>query len=256
MKKKLLIAILLSAVITSCNNSTTLEIVPFSITDQPCDSCARVALNYPQTPGKNRQERKINAELNQWVIRAIDLSADNTPETVEEAVTQFKSAYEQIKNDFPDEYNMSWESTVEGTICYEDNRLFAVCMETYSFTGGAHGYGSSHYLLFDKTQGEIIKKEDLLTDEDGFISLAEKKFRSSFNMEDNLPLNEQGFMFEGDRFHLPNTIGYTQTGLKLIYNPYEIAPYSEGQIVIDIPYEEVNKYLKYQGKMNSKQNRS
>lgn len=247
MKKKLLIAILLTAIITSCNTDNSLKTVPFLITDQPCDSCARVELEYPLTPGKNRKERKINAELNQWVIRAIDLAPENNSTTVEEAVSNFKAAYQQIKNDFPDDYNLNWESTVDGEICYEDQHLFVVCMQTYSFTGGAHGYGSSHYLLFDKEKGELLKKQDMIDDEEGFMRIAEIKFREIYGLPEDAPLNEQGFMFEGDRFHLPDNIGYTHNGLKLIYNPYEIAPYSDGQIVIDIPYQEVNAFLKYKG---------
>lgn len=248
MMKKLLLVCLIALAFTSCQNETQIEVVPFALIDQPCEACARIELQYPLTPGKNRKERKINASLNQWVINAIDLSPDQDSPTVEEAAENFKSAYEQIKNDFPDEYDLSWESTVDGVICYEDKQLLAVCMETYSFTGGAHGYGSSHYLLFDKKKGDLIDKESLLTDPEAFALFAENKFRQQFEIRDELPLNEQGYMFDGDQFHLPNNIGYTSTGLKLIYNPYEIAPYSEGQIIIEIPYEEVNDYLRFKGK--------
>ena len=247
MMKKLLFTALLFTLI-ACQSDAEIEVATYSLADPACEACARIELQYPMATGKNRKERKINASLNRWVIRAIDLSPDQESATVEEAVAEFRKAYQKIKNDFPDDYTLNWESTIDGEICYEDDQLLVICMETYSYTGGAHGYGSSHYLLFSKTEGEMIDTPHLVQDQKGFMALAEKKFRAQYRLDDASPLNEQGFMFEGDRFHLPENIGYTSSGLKLIYNPYEIAPYSEGQIIIDIPYEEVNNYLRFKGK--------
>lgn len=245
MKKILLVTAIMLSLSTACNREREIDIVPFSHIDPNCESCARTTLQYPLTSGKNRTERKINAALENWVIRAIDLAPDNASASVKEAVANFKSAYQHIKDDFPDDYHTSWETSVDGQLCYRDEKLLAFCMETYSYTGGAHGYGSSHYLLFDRRKGQLIAREQLIKDEHGFTALAEKKFREHYASDMNTPLNEQGFMFEGDRFHLPENIGYTDNGLKLIYNPYEIAPYSDGQITIEIPYTEVNPFLRY-----------
>ena len=51
-------------------------------------------------------------------------------------------------------------------------------------------------------------------------------------------------MFEGDSFHLSENLGYTQEGLQLIYNQYEVASYADGPIVLTLPYNEINLYLK------------
>lgn len=248
MMKKLLILPLLFIALLSCNQKSEIEISTFIYNEPECEACAKIQLAYPVTSGKNRAGRKINAALDRWVTRVIDLSPDQESETVEQAVTAFKEAYEKIKSDFPEDYTSNWETNISGELCYEDKQLLAVCMNTYSYTGGAHGYGSSHYLLFDKKKGEMIETDGLVKDRSGFMSLAEDKFRKQFLLDEHLPLNEQGYMFEGDQFHLPENIGYTSTGLRLIFNPYEIAPYSEGQIIIEIPYEEVNPFLRYHGK--------
>lgn len=245
MKKILLVTAVLLCLSTSCNREKNIELVTFEYSDPACESCARISLNYPLTPGNNRTERKINAAMEQWVAEAIDLSQEDTPSNIQDAITEFKESYQRIRDDFPDEYHTSWETTVIGELCYQDKNLLAFCMETYSYTGGAHGYGSTHYLLFDKKKERFIERDQLIKDEEGLTALAEKKFRARYALHAEAPLNEQGFMFEGDRFHLPHNIGYTANGIKLIYNPYEIAPYSEGQITLEIPFEEVNTFLRY-----------
>ena len=43
---------------------------------------------------------------------------------------------------------------------------------------------------------------------------------------------------------LPENIGFSDEGVILLYNVYEIAPYSEGITEFTIPFEEVLKYIK------------
>lgn len=50
-------------------------------------------------------------------------------------------------------------------------------------------------------------------------------------------------MFPGNRFDLPDNIGYSTKGLILHYNPYEVASYAEGPVVVTIPYSKAKKYL-------------
>ena len=50
-------------------------------------------------------------------------------------------------------------------------------------------------------------------------------------------------MFEDDTFHLPQNIFYTDKGLLLFYNPYEVASYAEGTKELLLTYKEVNDYL-------------
>lgn len=50
-------------------------------------------------------------------------------------------------------------------------------------------------------------------------------------------------MFEGDQFQLPLNIFYTDKGLLLYYNRYEIAAYADGPKELLIPYEELKNFL-------------
>ena len=46
-----------------------------------------------------------------------------------------------------------------------------------------------------------------------------------------------------NRFELPESLGYSDEGLIILYNPYEIASYAQGIIEFSIPYEDVNSFL-------------
>ena len=50
-------------------------------------------------------------------------------------------------------------------------------------------------------------------------------------------------MFDGETFYLPENIGFTQEGIQLLYNQYEVASYADGPIVLTLSYKEVKDYL-------------
>jgi hypothetical protein len=50
-------------------------------------------------------------------------------------------------------------------------------------------------------------------------------------------------MFEDDTFQLPQNLFYTDKGLLLFYNPYEVASYADGTKELLLPYNEVDDYL-------------
>ena len=57
-------------------------------------------------------------------------------------------------------------------------------------------------------------------------------------------INATGFWFEDDTFYLPETIGFQDSSIIILYNPYDIASYADGTIEIIIPLEDVESHLK------------
>ena len=98
------------------------------------------------------------------------------------------------------------------------------------------------FLNFDPQTGQLLHLDDHIKNPSGFVKLAEKYF----NLELQESSDEEGFddYFFGEGFHLPANIGFSDDGVILLYNVYEIAPYSEGVIEFTIPFEEALPYLK------------
>src|SRR5699024_277078 len=115
----------------------------------------------------------------------------------------------------------------------------------YLFTGGAHGYGGVHFLNFDAQSGKYLTAEDMISDIPALTDFVEKKFRQKYNIPPNVDINSQGFFFDDGKFALPENMALTDNELILLYNPYEAASYSEGQIRFVFPRKTVEKWLKY-----------
>ena len=146
---------------------------------------------------------------------------------------------------FPDE-SIPWEAKIDAEVAYENNDLITIMLNSYIFTGGAHGYGSTRFLNFEKKSGLELGRKDLFKNQGDFVDFAEERFRMQEKIPNDQSINSTGLMFELDEFYLPENIGFTQSGLKLLYNPYEVASYADGTIEMTIPYGEVEKFLAIQ----------
>ena len=98
---------------------------------------------------------------------------------------------------------------------------------------------------FEKQNGVELENHQLFKDYIGFETIAEKLFREKERLSENDNINATGFMFNGDTFHLSESIGYTEEGIQLIYNQYEVASYADGPITLIVPFGEVNDFLKH-----------
>lgn len=56
--------------------------------------------------------------------------------------------------------------------------------------------------------------------------------------------DENGYLFEKGRFVLNDNFTLTQTGIKFLYNVYEIKPYVAGITELEIPYSDLKDILK------------
>ena len=63
--------------------------------------------------------------------------------------------------------------------------------------------------------------------------------------EDVANSEDFGDSFFGKRFQLPESIGFSDEGVIVLYNTYELASYSQGITEFTIPYEEANSFLKF-----------
>ncbi len=176
------------------------------------------------------------------LIYLLHFNDENEATEIESAISSFAKGYMDLKTLFAEE-TTPWEATIIGTVSYEDKEIITIKLVSYLFTGGAHGYNTTHFLNFDKRKAIELDTEDLFKNQVNFEEFAESKFRIQENIPKHEDINSTGFMFETGTFYLPQNIGYTQEGILLFYEQYEIASYADGPIVVTIPYIELQKYL-------------
>lgn len=204
------------------------------------DDCAIVALDYITFTGDKEVVGPMNRTIKNSIISFLSQDKINSP-SVKEAASHFLHSYEKDKKEFPDLYPYDVEITMEVSLLNSD--IISVKNKQYAYTGGAHGNATITFLNFDSVTGDKISLKSLFNDMEAFTKIAETKLREQYQIQDHEPINSTGFWFDEDRFSLPETIGFTETEVVLIYNPYEIASYADGFIEITIPKQEVEPFL-------------
>lgn len=229
-------------VFISCKKEAKLTFEPMEIAQKECTDCPEVSISIPKAIDQTKLTRTINRTLREEIISLLLYDDDLEATTIEEAITSFTHGYIELKEEYADE-TAQWEAKIDGKKVYEDDVLLTIELNAYLFTGGAHGYGSKRFLNFDKKKGAELENWQLFKDLENFQKYAETEFRIKENIPEGKPINSTGFMFESDSFYLPENIGLTKEGLKLLYNQYEVASYADGPIEITLPYSDVKKFL-------------
>lgn len=230
------------ALIVSCQDSGNITFEALTLANTKCEECPKVTIEVPNALGNNKLAKSINRALQEEVISKLTFDDEINAETIQEAIESFTNGYFELKKIYPDE-TIGWQAKINGMVTYEDNELLTIELQSYLFTGGAHGYGSTNFLNFSKKRGKEMDDWELFKDKEGFEQYAETQFRLQHNIPVNKPINSTGFMFEKDHFYLPENIGFTEKGIKLLYNQYEVASYADGPIELTLPYKDIRKFL-------------
>lgn len=225
-----------------CQNETKLAFEPFAFENESCDNCPAVSIAIPKALGQAKIAKTINNALEEELISLLSFDDEVDVNSMENAIKSFKSGYLELQELYDDEPT-GWEAKIKGEISYEDANFITVILDCYLFTGGAHGYSSQRFLNFDKKKGIELENEELFKNAEDFRVFAEEMFRQKENIPKDKPINYTGFMFEQDAFYLPENMGFTNEGLKLLYNPYEVSSYADGAIELILPLTDVNKFL-------------
>ena len=219
-------------ILFSCKKEVS---ITFSENNLTSENNSIVEVNIPLVNENNDIGKSINSAIKDYVIDALQIGeSDIVSNSVEETIESFNQEYSNFANEFPDSAQ-EWEAQIDGEVIFKTQDIISVSLTSYTSTGGAHGNLNISFLNFDATTGELIENSKLFTDIDVFKTIAENHFNT--NLED-----EDVSLDEGT-FQLPKNIGYSEDGIILLYNTYEIAPYSTGIIEFVIPFEEVNSLL-------------
>ncbi len=250
--KKLLLSLPCSAVLalsfylTACSGPSPEEQVrePYSLhlerveaREAHCDadSCSYAIFNLPELRGGDTKVcMAINDDLSAMLREHISARLPDPAfkGSLEEMAEAFVEGYELFTMEFPD-MNTQWFFEIRGdnSRLYEEHFLLHV--EVSEFMGGAH---PNYYAIVENyklSNGQIISAEEVLN-ADSLYDRAERAFRQKFGLAAGDDLNAAGFMFPEGRFVVAENIALRTDSITLIYNPYEIAPWSMGSIELSL----------------------
>ncbi len=235
--------LLIAIFLFGCETESKLTFKNIELKNKTCNTCPEITIVIPKALDETRIAETINTAINEEIIYTLKFEDSIDTNTIDEAMRSFTESFQDFQREFNDEV-IGWEAQVEGKVYYESPTILSILLNIYTYTGGAHGNGTSTFLNFDKQRNIEVENYELFSDLEGFIAFAETKFRAEKEVPKKSPINATGFMFSDNVFHLPENLGFTKEGIQLIYNPYEVASYADGLIELVIPYNEVNSFLK------------
>lgn len=245
MKKYFLLSILTLLTITSCKKELTFKDIAF-------EQKAKIPNKYGSPKGtvtipfaKNKSVIADSINKNIFLTVQKVVYNEDVPKTFKDyndLLSDFVSRYDKMLAENPGE-PFGWTTEVTGKIKHQSVQVINFEISHYTFTGGAHGYGALESLMIDPLTGKKIPNSKLFKDENAFRTFAEKIFRIKNKIPFGKSLNENMFMFENDKFQLPENYFFTDGGLLLYYNQYEIASYAQGPQQLLLTYQEANPFL-------------
>lgn len=118
--------------------------------------------------------------------------------------------------------------------------------------GGAHPHQWSRWVNFDFVTGKMLGKDDVFhdgtqTDIENLLLRKLILMQAEENPDQEVKtledLQNMGFLQHTPMF-IPDNFLLGKRGVQFLFNRYDIAPYSAGEIVIEVPYEEIAHYIK------------
>jgi hypothetical protein len=270
--KTLLLLISFIAILSSCNKSPKNDLETTSDTlsyvqksfekhSQTCVSqdslCATVKFDYPEF-----ESAKINDIIKSEIINIYHDEEDSTttrPKTFEDLAKPFVADYDvKIKEgkDFVKNANKQYEGGFLATPWYmeakmdvqrQTNKYLMLHTNTNWFMGGAHPISMEYYYIYNREDFKRIRLDDLFKPnfDQKLLLIAETIFRKQEKLKPADKLGEDnGYFFEKGKFILNDNFTLTETGIKFLYNVYEIKPYAAGITELEIPYTELKEILK------------
>lgn len=207
------------------------------------ENCPKIEVKYLKTnhPWINdiTNARIDNLVVNSKPTESAPIKTKSSPAQVQAAINDFASA--QFV-DMPEDRQWAYELMVTPHYLGHvgDAELFKI--ESYSYTGGAHGMSYSEYFIFDPSTKEHIKLDDMLVTgkKSRFKTLAYNAYKTWVKTFDNdVSRYEKNWPFT-----LSDNVTLTDKGIDILYQPYAIGPYASGMPILSIPYSQLHGVLK------------
>ena len=146
------------------------------------------------------------------------------------------------KHKHRDEGWMNYEIIVKSENLYNADLFWGYSIETYTFTGGAHGMTTTSYNVVDLKSGKALSLKDLFAEND--YNLINRMLCQQLADDLGTSVDKLGEKsYETENIIADDNFMISDKGITWLFNPYDIAPYSTGTTRITLPYRAIVGYL-------------
>ena len=182
----------------------------------------------PYTDMQSRVENYVKSYLNDYLNEGVE-AIDNYGDDIEATATW-----------------MSYEQSIIGKAIYNQDGLLSYQMTLSSYTGGAHGNFNTYNGVFNLETRESVALESLFdTMSYGDLNaMLQRKLADQYECETVQELTTKASFFAPEELEANDNFYIDETGITWTFDPYEIAPFSEGTIVVSLTWDDVYPLLR------------
>ena len=188
--------------------------------------------------------QNVSIDLDNDVLEELIISdlQSRTGDTLSEADQICRDAW----SDQPEHPNWSnYFLNVSYTPTRLDQVLLSLFRNDVSYSGGAHPFVYTDSVTYDLQTGAALELQDIFRSDYSQDVLCALVLKALDGKSEELSYNYQEIVT--GQFSEENEIKkdwyFSKNGLCFHFSPYEIAPYSSGTIIAEIPYEELQGIL-------------
>lgn len=207
------------------------------------ENCPEIEVKYLESSHEWINEI-ANARIDTLVINSKPTESATTTKKssqadVTTAIDDFATSQFQ---DMPKDVSWAYSLMVTPEYLGHVNEFELFEIDTYVFTGGAHGMPYSEYLIFDLGTKKQITLDDMLQagKKPRFEALAYDAYKAWVKtVSDDVSSYEKSWPFT-----LSENVTLTDKGVDIRYQHYSIGPYAYGMPVLSIPYSKLDNVIK------------
>lgn len=209
--------------------------------------CADIRLTV-ETTGVSWLDQALLARLDLTATESAQVSADvqaHLQWSQQQAAAWLAENYAEIKavRSSDDPYTVGFEHSDSIRFIAQRNHLASFKQFTYGYSGGAHGMYSTRYAVFDLNTRQQLRLTDILQDsaEDRLLEALRQRYTESYAEYAQNWLSDKPA--EQAKSLLTDNFIFNEQGLTFSYPPYELAPYSEGEVRLTLDYSVLQDIL-------------
>lgn len=206
--------------------------------------CLKIALKFPVLQGESSNNFCINV-LGDY-LSLIDIETKcRTLDEFKTALLNYAysidSSYVLYSQEFKRPIVNPWFVDISLDTIYSTRDIRVLAYTYNDYMGGAHGSYMVHYQNVSLKGYRLIALSEAVSDTVALASVVEPYFVDLAKQRGMRYPDD--FWFERGKFSLPHEFAFTQSGLLLHYNPYEVASYAQGVFEVLVPYRAIEHLL-------------
>ncbi|QTN38416.1 DUF3298 domain-containing protein [Cryomorphaceae bacterium] len=207
------------------------------IVEEGSEGYVRIELAFPSFYGPDYAE-----DLNRLVASKLWAQNRTTGRSWQEQMSFFIDQYKELQSEV--EYVQPWTHKESLSIRRLDEHVLTLEREYSEYSGGAHGRHETHYYNFDVATGDTLLLDDLIKPgaREAVEALVDFHYREQQGIDAEASLIDEAGLNVAS-IPLTENFALDEKGIRFFYNPYEIAAYAAGAIMVDVPMTDLANYL-------------